>query len=316
MKPEGTNINRKKGAELMIASAFFFTAMQISVNLTADNIPLMEQIFARNITTMAVSIFFIRKNKGSYFGEKKYRSLLAARSIFGFLGLVTMFYSVAHAVQADVATITKLSPFLITIFAAIFLKEKIPKVQIPALILAFSGAAFIANPAFNSNLKPLFAAFLCAIFSSGAYTLLAYFKNKVDGMTVIMHFSTFCIAATIPFMAIQPELIFPFGASEGSFAASLFGFVIPGLFDFSMLLLIGITGAAGQIALTYSYRMAPAGEISVYNYTSIIFAIILGSVLLGDVITWNSAVGAGLVMLAAILVYRFSPSTDETSQKS
>lgn len=309
-----TRTNRQKGAVLMMASAFFFTSMQIPINLTADTIPLMEQVFARNVAAMIVCIIFIKKQGGSYFGEKKYRPLLTMRSIFGLLGLVTMFYAVAHAVQADVATITKLSPFLITIFAAIFLKEKIPRVQVPALIIAFAGAAFVANPAFNSNMAPLFAAFLCAVFSSGSYTLLAYFKNKVDGMTIIMYFSTFCVVATIPFMLISPELVFPAGAPAGSFVASLFGFAVPGLFDFTMLLLIGLTGAAGQITLTYAYRMAPAGEVSVYNYTSIVFAVILGTVFLGDQITWNSALGGALVILAAILVYKFSPSPGKASQ--
>ena len=102
--------------------------------------------------------------------------------------------------QGDVSTMMKLSPFMITLWAAIFLKEKIRKVQVPALLIAFLGAAFVANPAFNSNLFPLFMAFLCAFFSSVSYTLLAYSKNKVDGMTIIMHFSTFCVLACIPFM--------------------------------------------------------------------------------------------------------------------
>lgn len=120
MQLADTTVNRKRGAALMITSAFFFTSMQIPINLTADTIPLMEQIFARNLATMVVCIVFIKKHGGSYFGEKKYRPLLTVRSIFGFLGLITLFYAVGHAVQADVAIITKLSPFLITVFAALF----------------------------------------------------------------------------------------------------------------------------------------------------------------------------------------------------
>ena len=173
--------------------------------------------------------------------------LLFVRSVFGFLGLITQFYAVAHANQGDVSTLMKLSPFMITLWAAIFLKEKIKKIQIPALLIAFVGAAFVANPAFNSNLFPLFMAFLCAFFSSVSYTLLAYFKNKVDGMTMIMHFSTFCVVACIPFM--------------------IYDFAVPTFKELMLLLLIGVFGGLGQIALTYSYRMAAAAEISIYNYS-------------------------------------------------
>lgn len=277
---------RQKGAILMCLSAFLFSAMQIPISMSGATIPIMEQVFFRNIVTLVISFIFIKKAGGSLFGQRKNQPLLFVRSSFGFLGLITQFYAVAHANQGDVSTLMKLSPFMITIWAAIFLKEKIKKVQIPALIIAFAGAAFVANPAFNSNLFPLFMAFLCAFFSSISYTLLAYFKNKVDGMTIIMHFSTFCVLACIPFMIME--------------------FTLPTFKELLMLLLIGIFGGFGQIALTYSYRMAAAAEISIYNYSGIVFSIILGYVFLGEVLDITSVIGCGLVIVAALITYFFS----------
>lgn len=278
--------SRQKGIVLMLISAFLFSAMQIPINLSGSTIPIMEQVFFRNIVTLVLSFILLKRSGGSLFGTKKNQPLLFVRSIFGFLGLITQFYAVAHANQGDVSTLMKLSPFMITLWAAIFLKEKIRKVQIPALIIAFAGAAFVANPAFNSNLFPLFMAFLCAFFSSVSYTLLAYFKNKVDGMTIIMHFSTFCVLACIPFM--------------------MFDFVMPSLKELAMLMLIGIFGGFGQIALTYSYRMASASEVSIYNYSGIVFSIILGYVFLGEVLDTTSVIGCSLVIIAALITYIFS----------
>jgi drug/metabolite transporter (DMT)-like permease len=260
--------------------------MQIAINLTGGTIPLMEQIFARNIISLIICFIIIRRNGESLFGAKEHQPLLFMRSIFGFLGFIGLFYSSAHAHQGDVSTLMKLSPFLITLWAAIFLKEKISKIQVPALIIAFSGAAFVANPAFNSNMFPLFMAFMCAVFSSVSYTLLAYFKNKVNGMTIIMHFSTFCTLVTIPFM--------------------MHNFVMPDMKEFILLLLIGILGGLGQITLTYSYRMASASEVSIYNYSGIVFSIILGFIFLSEVPDWSSLVGCGLVITAAIITYLFS----------
>ncbi len=278
--------SRQKGIVLMLISAFLFSAMQIPINLSGSTIPIMEQVFFRNIVTLVLSFILLKRSGGSLFGTKKNQPLLFVRSIFGFLGLITQFYAVAHANQGDVSTLMKLSPFMITLWAAIFLKEKIRKVQIPALIIAFAGAAFVANPAFNSNLFPLFMAFLCAFFSSVSYTLLAYFKNKVDGMTIIMHFSTFCVLACIPFM--------------------MFDFVMPSPKELAMLMLIGIFGGFGQIALTYSYRMASASEVSIYNYSGIVFSIILGYVFLGEVLDTTSVIGCSLVIIAALITYIFS----------
>lgn len=277
---------RTKGAVLMCISAFLFSAMQIPISLSGTTIPIMEQVFFRNIVTLILSFILIMRSGGSLFGTKKNQPLLFVRSAFGFLGLITQFYAVAHANQGDVSTMMKLSPFMITLWAAIFLKEKIRKVQVPALLIAFLGAAFVANPAFNSNLLPLFMAFLCAFFSSVSYTLLAYFKNKVDGMTIIMHFSTFCVLACIPFM--------------------IFDFVMPTFKELLLLLLIGVFGGFGQIALTYAYRLATAAEISIYNYSGIVFSIILGYVFLGEVLDVTSVIGCALVIIAALITYIFS----------
>jgi len=246
----------------------------------------MEQIFFRNIVTLIISFIIIRKQGGLLFGTKQHQPLLFVRSGFGFLGLITQFYAVAHANQGDVTTMMKLSPFMITLWAAIFLHEKIKKVQVPALIIAFVGAALVANPAFNSTLFPLFMAFLCAFFSSVSYTLLAYFKNKVDGMTIIMHFSTFCCLCCIPFM--------------------LCDFAMPSFGEFWMLILIGIFGGLGQITLTYSYRMASAAEISIYNYSGIVFSILLGYLFLGEILQWNSILGCTLVIIAAAITWFLS----------
>ncbi len=281
-----TASERTKGAILMCTSAFLFSAMQIPIKLSGTTIPIMEQVFFRNIVTLILSFVLIMKSGGSLFGTKKNQLLLFVRSAFGFLGLVTQFYAVAHANQGDVTTMMKLSPFMITLWAAIFLKEKIRKVQIPALLTAFVGAAFVANPAFNSNLFPLFMAFLCALFSSVSYTLLAYFKNKVDGMTIIMHFSTFCVLASIPFM--------------------IFDFAVPSFSELLLLILIGLFGGFGQIALTYSYRMATAAEISIYNYSGIVFSIVLGYIFLGEVLDFTSVIGCALVIAAALITYIFS----------
>ena len=277
---------RTKGAVLMCTSAFLFSAMQIPISLSGTTIPIMEQVFFRNIVTLILSFILIMRSGGSLFGTKKNQPLLFVRSAFGFLGLITQFYAVAHANQGDVSTMMKLSPFMITLWAAIFLKEKIRKVQVPALLIAFLGAAFVANPAFNSNLFPLFMAFLCAFFSSVSYTLLAYFKNKVDGMTIIMHFSTFCVLACIPFM--------------------IFDFVMPTFKELLLLLLIGVFGGFGQVALTYAYRLATAAEISIYNYSGIVFSIILGYVFLGEVLDVTSVIGCALVIIAALITYIFS----------
>lgn len=110
-------------------------------------------------------------------------------------------------------------------------------------------------------------------------------------MTIIMHFSTFCVIVCLPFM--------------------IYDFSMPTPREFFLLMLIGIFGGLGQIALTYSYRMAPAAEISIYNYSGIVFSIILGYIFLGEVLDISSFIGCGLVISAAAITYIFSGKSDK-----
>jgi len=286
------NITGKRyGILLMCSSAFLYAGMQIAIRLTAGEIPLMEQVFFRNIVSLVISFLIIKKTGGSMFGEKKHQPLLFTRSVMGVLGLVSLFYAASHGYQADITIMSKLSPFLITLWAFLFLKEKIAKIQIPALVIAFAGAILVADPLFNSNLFPLFIAFLCSVFSSVSYTILAYFKDKVHPITVVMHFSTFCVAVSLPF--------------------ACYDFVIPGAGDFLLLLAIGLLGGSGQFALTYAYRIAPASEVSVYNYSGILFSAVFGYVFLAERVSTTSIIGGAMVVLASYLVYRFTDSGHE-----
>lgn len=278
--------SKQLGILLMLLSTLLFSAMQVVINITGNRVPLMEQVFFRNIVSLILCFVIIRRHGLSLFGERKYQPLLFMRSSFGLLGLVSLFYAASNATQADVTILSKLSPFLITLFAFFFLKERINKIQIPALLIAFGGAYLVANPAFHSNLFPLFMAILCAVFASVSYTLLAYFKDKVDALTVIMHFSTFCATVSLPFFIIN--------------------YTPPSLVDFLLLVLMGIFGGFGQIALTYAYRLAPAAEVSIYNYSGILFSMLLGYLVLGETVSTNSLAGGGLVVLASLLTYRYS----------
>ena len=179
------NITQKqKGILFMILSALSFASMQVVVRLSRE-IPTMEQICVRNLFILIVSFFIIRKKHGSYYGPKKYQPYLFGRSFFGFLGLITLFYASSHAAQGDVTVLNKLSPIFVTLLAAVFMKEKLSPIQIPALVLSVLGAFIVFRPSFQSDPFPLIVALLSAITSGIAYTFLGYFKGKADGITVI-----------------------------------------------------------------------------------------------------------------------------------
>lgn len=271
---------KAKAVCLMLVSALSFSIMQIFVKLSSSEVATFEQVFFRNLISLIIAAVMVRREKLPVFQEIRRGSwALFGRSFFGFLGIVLFFYATSHAKQADVAMLNRSSPVFVTLFAGLFLKERITPVKIASTVLCLVGAYIAMQPSFDSNPLPLLSAFAAAVVAGIAYTLLAYCKNFVSPSVIIFHFSAFStVCAGI--------LMLP-------------SFVVPSPKVFLMLLMIGIFAAGGQFLLTYAYKMAPASEVSIYQYSGVVFTAGLSFVILGESLSGSSIIG-GLTILGAI----------------
>ena len=290
--------DRTKGMLLMTASALCFAFMSVAVKRTGGTIPVFEQVFFRNLVIVIVAGAYLLRHHLPLYGPRQYQPAMFGRSILGVLGVLASFLATNTGSQADVSILSRLSPFLITAFSALFLKEKITKIQIPALLLAFGGAFVVANPKFHSNMYPIVMALLCSLASSFSYTLVGYLKGKAHPFSIILHLGTVSVATMVPVMLLTRQFVWPTGQ------------------EFFDLLLIGIFGVLGQICLTYAYKLADASEVSIYSNTNILFAAILGRVFFGERIAPNTLVGGGMVLAAMILVYVFGRREKEAARRA
>lgn len=186
---------RNQAVVLMLLSALSFSLMQAVVKLSATNIGTMEQVFCRNLISMAISFVLLQRSHLPLLGGRKYQPALLARSFFGFIGVVMLFYATAGARQADIAVLNRTSPVWVSLFALLILRERISKVQIPVILLCLAGAVAAMRPSFDSNTLPLVLALLTAVSSGLAYTMIAFCRGQVNPMTVIFHFSLFSTIA-------------------------------------------------------------------------------------------------------------------------
>ena len=278
--------NRKQAILLMTLSSASFCLMSLVVKLSATNIGTLQQVFFRNLVSLFIVGFLIYRKKLPFLGEKKYQPALCARSFFGFLGVVMLFYATAHARQADVAIISRTTPIWTTLFAALILKEKISRVQLPVIVLCLAGSFAAMRPAFDSGLFPLLMAAATSVASGMAYTMIAFCRGKVNPLTVIFHFSLFSTVAA--FFLMLPSFVMPSGR------------------DLCMLFLIGGFAAGGQIGLTYAYQKAPASEVSIYDYVGIVISMLLGYFVLGEPLTPATVLGGLLITGSALWSYFYN----------
>ncbi|RLQ93777.1 DMT family transporter [Falsibacillus albus] len=274
--------NRNKGIILLLLSAFGFAMMAALVKLSGD-VPTVQKTLFRNMVSAIIAFGFVVYHKERLFGRKENQKILLLRSSLGTIGIVLYFYAIDHLVLSDADMLNKLSPFLTILFSALFLKERARMFQVIAIIIAFLGTLFIIKPSFSYEFIPYLAGVLSAVFAAGAYTVLRVLGSKEKFYTVVFYFSFFTTVSMLPFVFIYFEPM--------------------SLKQLIYLLLAGVFATIGQFGITIAYKFAPAKEISIFFYSTVVYSALISIMIFGQVPDMYSIIGYIIIFGASFYMF-------------
>lgn len=273
--------NYKKGITSIIISAFCFALMNLFIRLSGD-VPSIQKCFFRNFFAMIFAVMTLWRTKTPFKIGKGNTKYLVGRSISGGLGMVCNFYAVDRLAISDASILNKLSPFFAIIFSYIVVKEVANRYEWLAVFFAFAGAMFVVKPSFHMDTLPAWAGVLGGLGAGLAYTFVRKLGLRGENsMIIVAFFSTFTSLMLLPY------LIFNYSPMTGK--------------QWFFLVLTGLAAAGGQIFITKAYSYAPAKEISVYDFTIVIFTAILGFVFLDQIPDWLSVIGYVIIIGTAVV---------------
>lgn len=279
------NNNILKGIFCIIIAGFGFALMSLFVKLSGD-LPSMQKGFFRNIIAVFLSsiplikhwrVINIPRNNTGWL-------VLISRSVFGTIGLVLNFYAISHISLADSSIIQKLSPFIIIILSYIFFKEEMTRFQVFAIIIAFIGITLIIKPSGNNIISMgALAALLGALCAGIAYTCVRYLgTHNISGEFIIFFFSSLSSLMLLPYLILDYRTMT--------------------YYQLSMLLLAGISATIGQYGVTFAYKFAAAKNISVFDYSQVLFSGIFGYMFFGEFPDFQSLIGYIIVISVGIVL--------------
>lgn len=288
--------NRSKGIICILLSALSFSAMSSFINLSGD-VPVAQKVFFRNFVALFIASVMLIKNKEAFKPQKGCLKYHFLRSSVGLLGVFGNFYATTKmASTADAAILNKMSPFFTLLFSAVFLKEKVKPKQAMAIAIAFLGAMFVIKPTMsNAELLPSACGFVGGMCAGSAYTCVRHMGNKGEnGRFTVFFFSLFSCVVTVPY------LIFDFHPMTTR--------------QWIYLIMVGVCAAGGQFGITAAYTFAPSREISVYDYSNVIFTAISGYFFLGGQIPdlWSFI---GYFIICAMAIWMFIYNNKEYNLK-
>ncbi len=278
---------RYKGILLIVCSAFCFAFMNAFVRLSGD-LPSVQKSFFRNFVALIVAVVMFAREGAKPNVPKDAYVPLFLRAAFGTVGILCNYYAIDHLVLSDASMLNKMSPFFTILFSWLLLKEKLRPAQGAAVLCAFLGSMLIVKPSLDfSDFSASFSGFCSGIAAGLAYAMVRILGTKgVNKTFIVLFFSGFSCLTTLPYLLLH------FHPMTWVQLLTLIG--------------AGVAAAGGQFTITAAYCYAPAKEISVYDYSQLIFATALGFFLFGEIPDLWSFIGYAVIILAAVAMFWYN----------
>ena len=267
----------------MFLSVCAFSVMDIIVKWS-ENYPLGQVLFFRGFFGIVFYFFVIPSERRKNFYYTKRAGLHFLRCIFWLIALVAIFTALRNLPLATVVSISFAAPIFTTIFSIFLLNEKVGFYRWLAVIVGFIGIIVIAEPGFSSlNIYYLYPIIFCLGLSYVAIAIRQLSTSEPVWL-ISLYFS---VAITLL-----------------SFLTIPYGWVMPNLNDLVILSLVGIFGGVANLWLSQSYKHSEVSLVTPLKYLALVFAIIFGYFIWGEVPTIKTLIGAALVIISSIIIFR------------
>ena len=278
------------GITLKVISTLAFTAMATLIKLVSDRYPVGELTFFRS--------FFALIPVGFWVGWRQFPRIFRTtrfpghviRSIAGAAAMFLGFSALSLLPIADATAIGYASPLMTVVFAVVLLGERVHIYRWSAVAIGLCGVLVILSDYVGPEAsQTTHGSFIGAVFSVAGAITGALAATQTRSLTRVEP------AATIVVYFSSLTALF-------SLATAPFGWVLPGRLDALYLVIAGICGGIGQVLLTQSYRFGDASLIAPFEYTSMLWALIVSLAIFG---TWPSSTvlaGAAIVIAAGLFV--------------
>lgn len=261
----------------MIFSVIAFSLMNAVVKYLND-FSAYQIVFFRSIGTLFFTVPLIIKDKVPILGNNK--KWLFLRGLAGVISLTCFFQSLNYLAVGTAVSLRYTSPIFATIFALIFLKEKIKPIQWFLFLLAFLGVLIIKGFGVDVNSIGLVFVFISAISLGIIFVIIRKIGDTEHPLVIINYFMV---------------MAFAFGG-----VMSINNWKTPTFIEWLLLLSLGFFGYIGQLYMTKALQSHETNVIAPLKYLEVVFMIIIGAFWFGEIYNLWTLLGIVLIMFGLI----------------
>ena len=294
--------DNRKGIFFVIGAMTILAIQDVLIKLVSDELSLFQIQFFRSTIGIAVIIGYQVIIHEPIRLTTAYPLLTVCRGLMFFFGYSAFYFAQSKMPIATMTVLFLVSPFFITLTSIYFFKSQVGYRRWISILIGFVGVVLICQPEtgqFNFYyLIPIIVAL------SYAFSIIIV-KKTADRDTLYQQMIlTYLIMGLLSGIT---GLLFGDGRfdtaenSEITFIVRSWQFVeIESTFK---LFAISVLGSVGLLVLMGAYRVADPAVISPYEYSLLIWMILLGYLVWGDVPSFNIAIGMVLIVGAGIYIF-------------
>lgn len=287
-------MNLFKAIGLKLLSALLFAALSALVRKLGDVTPVGQLVFFRSACAIP-PVLLIYAFRGELMGAVRTNRVFGqlGRGALSVGGMFSNFSALQRLPLADATAISFASPLITVALAAIILKEKVRIYRWTAVLVGFAGVIVMLIPHLDLSLYATAGAMSVATIGS----LFALFSAFCNAGTVIQ-------TRRLTQSETTSSIVFYFSlvTALAGLVTLPFAWHTPTGSELIMLIATGVFGGVAHIFLTESYRHAPASVVAPFDYSSMLWALLLGYWLFGELPTGLVYAGACIVAGAGLFV--------------
>ncbi len=294
--------NNPKGILLILSGMALFSIQDSLIKYIFEESALYELYFGRTLTALILLFIFLKITSQTLVLKTHYPLLTCCRVICFFFGFSFFYISLTYMSLAMANALFFSSPFFISILAIIFLGEKVGIRRWLAILIGFIGVYIVLNPDFENFNYMKLAPVACALCYAISMTITKITSDKDNVYSQMFHLYIGAIGISILFF------IFTGKGQFNTFSDPTFQFITREWFTnptyaWPYIVAMGFVAAVSFYCVFSAYSVASPSVVSLFEYSLIIWAIIIGYVLFNDVPTIRTFVGVALIIGAGVYIY-------------
>lgn len=285
----------------MTAGLFFFAVQDVIIKRLSGDYAVLQILTIRIAVVLVIFLLLCRLRYGWGILATRHTPILMVRGVLAFLAFTAYYLALAKIPMGEASVVYMTAPLFVTMLSVPLLGEVVGFHRWAAVLVGFFAVLLVVNP--GSSVFRVEAAL--PLFSALCYALLPIITRKIGLSAPAVTIATYNSLSYLVCCLVLSAVVLRYPATELSpvlWQSIAGGWVMPDWSALGLILLSGCIFAVAVLCITQAYRIASVSAVAPFEYTYLLWSVLMGYLAFGDVPGSRTLFGAVVIVSCGLYV--------------